>query len=95
MAEARTGSTVSGNGTQPRTPQQIEAELARTRESLAGTMDAIVDRVTPQNVARRLGDRVKAQFVDGAGRIRAERVAAVAGVVGLFAGLAIWRRIRS
>ena len=36
-----------------RTPAEIEADIERTRARLAGTVDAIADRVKPANVVRR------------------------------------------
>lgn len=65
-------------------------EIEQTRENLARTIDAITERVSPANVARRTGDRIRqrAQALDpmlvGAG---------VAVTVGLVAFLA-WRRRR-
>jgi hypothetical protein len=77
-----------------RTPAEIEADIERTRVRLAGTVDAIAERVKPANVARRGVDAAKAQVVDENGNLRAQRVAvlglAVAGAVGLI----LWRRSR-
>jgi hypothetical protein len=76
-----------------RTPAEIEAEIERTRARLAGTVDAIADRVSPANVARRSAESAKSQFVDEQGKPRAARVAvalAVAGAVGFL----VWRRSR-
>ena len=36
-----------------RTPAEIEADIERTRARLAGTVDAIAEKVKPANVARR------------------------------------------
>lgn len=70
-----------------RTPAEIETEIERTRARLAGTVDAIAERVKPANVLRRGAESAKGQVVDAGGRLRADRVAvaalAVAGVVGL------------
>jgi hypothetical protein len=77
-----------------RTPAEIEADIERTRARLAGTVDAIAERVKPANVARRGVDAAKAQLVDQNGSLRPDRVAilglAVAGAV----GLVFWRRSR-
>jgi len=77
-----------------RSPAEIEAEIERTRARLAGTVDAIVDRVTPRNVARRTMALAKAQVRDEDGGLRNDRVAviAIALVVGLV--LVRWRRGR-
>lgn len=77
-----------------RTPAQIEAEIEATRARLAGTVDAIAERVKPANVARRGMDSAKAQVVDGQGNLRADRVAALAVAVAATVGFVIWRRSR-
>jgi hypothetical protein len=77
-----------------RTPAEIEAEIERTRARLAGTVDAIAQRVKPANVARRGIDSAKAQVVDADGNLRAQRVAVLAVVVAGAAGLLLWRRSR-
>jgi hypothetical protein len=65
-------------------------EIEQTRQELARTIDAITDRVTPANVARRTADRMRqrAQALDprivGAGAVVA---------VGLVTFL-VWRRRR-
>lgn len=40
-------------------PEQIRAEIARTRASLSGDVDALTDTANPKNIARRQGDKVK------------------------------------
>lgn len=80
--------------TAPQTPAEIEADIERTRERLAGTVDAIADRVKPANVAKRGADSLKGQFVDAQGGLRVARVAALAAVVAGVTGLVIWRRTR-
>ena len=42
-----------------RTPAEIAAEIERTRARLAGTVDAIAERVKPANVARRGVDALR------------------------------------
>jgi hypothetical protein len=68
-----------------RDPDALVAEIERTRESLARTIDSIADRVSPANNVRRLRERAQAQMA------RPEvQLAAVA--VGLAAvGIAIYR----
>ena len=56
-------------------------EIEATRDRLAGTIDAIVDRTNPKNIARRTLDRVKAKFVNPDGSPRMETIAPVAGAV--------------
>jgi hypothetical protein len=76
----------------PRTAAQIEADIERTRSQLAGTVDAIAQRVKPANVARRTAESTKARFVDSDGSLRTTRVAAVAGVVLVVVALMLRRR---
>ena len=75
-----------------RTPAEIEADIERTRARLAGTVDAIAERVKPANVARRGAESAKAQVVDGEGNLRVKRVAVLAGAVAGAVGLLLWRR---
>lgn len=77
-----------------RTPAEIEAEIERTRARLAGTVDAIAERVKPANVARRGAESAKAQVVDEHGNLRPDRVAVVALVVAATVVLVVWRRSR-
>jgi Protein of unknown function (DUF3618) len=70
-----------GNGeVAVRDPESLVKEIERTRESLARTIDALTDRVSPGNVARRtlarLRDQAMRPQVQLAGAIA---VAALAG----------------
>ena len=88
-----------------RSPEQIEADIARTRERLAGTVNEIADRVKPANVVRRKTEGVRqlashaaetarAQVVDARGDVRTERVAALGAAAIAALGLLVWRRRR-
>ena len=77
-----------------RTPAEIEAEIERTRARLAGTVDAIAERVKPANVARRGVDSAKSQVVDERGNLRVQRVAVLAVALAGAVGLMVWRRSR-
>ena len=77
-----------------RTPAEIEAEIERTRQRLAGTVDAIADRVKPANIARRGAESAKAQVVDKRGQVRTGRAAGVAAAAVAVVGLLVWRRNR-
>ena len=44
-----------------RDPDAVVQEIENTRENLARTIDAITDRVSPGNIARRSLDRVREQ----------------------------------
>jgi hypothetical protein len=83
MAETETDTTALA-------PSELVTEIERTRANLAQTIDEITDRVSPANVARRTGDRVK------------ERLSQVDPLIGGAVALAavsvtcylIWRRVR-
>lgn len=78
----------------PRSPQQIEAEIERARANLAVTLDELVDRVKPANVAKRTADQIRAQFVDpDTGAPRMDRIApVVGGVAGALALVIVVKR---
>jgi hypothetical protein len=84
----------AGDAAAVRTPAEIETEIERTRQRLAGTVDAIVDHVKPANVARRGAESAKAQVVDERGQLRAGRAAAIAAAAVAVVGLLAWRRNR-
>ena len=72
-------------------PESLVREIERTRSELARTVDAIADRVSPSNAARRALTRVRDQVP----RVDPPVAAAVATalVVGATA-FVIWRRRR-
>ena len=71
-----------------RDPDTLVSEIERTRDSLARTIDAIADRVSPANNARRAMERVREQ----ASRADPRYVAAAGAVVIGAAVLILWRR---
>lgn len=86
-------------------PDEIEADIERTRERLAGTVNEIADRVKPANVVRRKTEparqlasaaiaSARAQVVNPRGDIRTERAAAFGAAVIAALGLVFWRRRR-
>ncbi len=70
-------------------PDAIVAQIERTRENLAQTIDTLADRVSPSGNARRLRERA----LETAGRpeVRLAAVAVGLAVVGI-AVLRIWGR---
>jgi hypothetical protein len=87
---------VQGKVAQPgpaarRDPDAIVADIDDTRESLARTIDALTERVSPANNVRRLKERAAEQ----AGRLDVQLAAAAVGlaVVG-YAIYRIWGRRR-
>jgi Protein of unknown function (DUF3618) len=84
--------TVAVHGTvAKRDPDMIVADIERTRENLARTIDTLAEKVSPANNVRRLKDRLAEQ----AGRPDVQLAAAAAGlaVIG-FAIYRIWGRRR-
>jgi Protein of unknown function (DUF3618) len=85
--EVRRGAAVSGNhaaapAATQRDPDAIVAEIERTRENLAQTIDTLADMVSPANAARRLRERVLEQAARPEVRLAAAAVGlAVLGVV--------------
>lgn len=77
-----------------RTPEQIDADLAATRERLAATIDSLVDRAHPVALARRGADGAKGWVVDESGALRTERIVKIAaGVTGTVLTLALLRKV--
>ncbi|MDR3035499.1 MAG: DUF3618 domain-containing protein [Kitasatospora sp.] len=90
MAETGTAPAVRTTQTAPATqnPDTLVREIERTRENLARTIDAIADRVSPANNARRAVERAREQV----SRVDVRYVAAGAAVaVGVTAAFLIWR----
>jgi hypothetical protein len=80
---------------QARTAAEIEADIEGTRLRLQGTVDAIAERVSPANVARRKAAAARAQLIDPAtGALRTGRVVALSAGVLAVVGLLVWRRGR-
>jgi hypothetical protein len=80
--------------TQARTAEQIEADIAAARARLASTVDALVDRTNPKNVAKRQVEQAKAQVFDERGQLRTQKIVAVGGAaVGVVAVLLLIRRL--
>jgi hypothetical protein len=64
-----------------RTPDQITADIATTRNRLAGEIDQLVYRAKPKTIIQRQIEATKASFYDAEGSLRKDRVAIVAGAV--------------
>ncbi|MFF1817998.1 DUF3618 domain-containing protein [Kribbella sp. NPDC058245] len=80
--------------TKARTAEQIEADIAATRARLASTVDELVDRAHPKNVAKRQVEQAKSQVFDETGQLRTQKLVAVAGAVaGVVAILLVIRRL--
>ncbi|MFI5695641.1 DUF3618 domain-containing protein [Kribbella sp. NPDC051586] len=80
--------------TKARTAEQIEADIAATRLRLASTVDELVDRANPKNVALRQVEQARSQVFDEQGQLRTQKIVAVAGaVVGVVGVLLVIRRL--
>lgn len=89
---ARTAGHKTAGQNGQRSVQAVEAELAAARVRLAGTVDDLADAVSPQEVVRRQGEKVRDWFVGPEGP-RVDRIAKVAGgAVGMLVLRALVRR---
>jgi hypothetical protein len=80
------GATVAGDN-----PDALVAEIERTRENLAETIDTLMERVSPANAAREMRERLREQAARPEVRLAALAVGlAVTGLV----VLRIWGRRR-
>ena len=72
-----------------RSPAQIEADIAQTRNRLAGTLDELTERLTPRALMRRANAKARGVFVGRDGSMRKDRVAIAAGAVTSVVGGAV------
>ncbi len=93
QATGATDSTAP-DGSEPRTPAEIEREIEATRSRLAGTIDQIGERVSPASIAQRAKATALAQVVDEKGAIRTKRVLAAGGTAVGILGLKVLAAIR-
>jgi hypothetical protein len=78
-----------------RSPAQIEADIERARQRLAGTLDELSERLSPRAVLRRGNAAVRGAFVAGDGSVRKDRAAlAVGAVVSAIGGTVALRGLR-
>jgi len=85
--------------TEPKSVQEIEAEIAAARDRLAGTVDELHTRTAPKEIARRQAESAKVKFTEAtrteSGDLRTERIAALAAAAVALIGLGAIRRRRS
>ncbi len=75
-------------------PDDIVRDIEDNREQLALTIDALVDRTSPKNIARRALASVKATFFSPDGSPRVANFAKVGGaVVGVVAAVLVVRHV--
>jgi hypothetical protein len=73
-------------------PDALEAQIETAREQLAGTIDAIAERVAPKNVAAKAKSRAKGIVVNPDGSLKTDKVAIAGGVALAFVFVVVWRR---
>jgi Protein of unknown function (DUF3618) len=97
---ARSSANGAANGTAPlpSDPAALERLIGERRDRLAATVDELVHRAAPREIARRGQQdavaRLRVATYTPDGRLRVERVAAVAVAVTSLVVLAAWRRRR-
>lgn len=74
-----------------RSAAQIEADLDATAQRLSANVDALVDRLSPGNVAKRSVGGAKGLMTTESGRPRPEVIGAVAGALVGVAVLLWWQ----
>ena len=83
---------------QPKSVDQIEAEIEAARQRLAGTVDELHARTAPKEIARRQVETAKVRFTEATrtpqGDLRTERVAALAAAAVALLGIGVVRRRR-
>lgn len=82
---ALTGTVTSNGRGSKRDSEEIVAEIERTRQSLARTIDSLADRVSPASNVRRLRERATQELA------KPEVQLAVAAVVLAATGIMIYR----
>jgi len=77
-----------------RTPDQIAADLAETRNRLAGTIDQLVYRTKPKTIVSRQVESVKASFYNDQGSLDQQKIMKLVGIgVGVVAAIIAIRKI--
>lgn len=64
-----------------RSADQITADIAVTRERLAGTIDQLVYRTKPKTIIQRQVESTKASFYDADGELDKAKIAKIAGAI--------------
>ncbi len=80
--------------TASRTPDEITAEIAETRERLATTIDTLVYRSAPKTILSRRLESIKSRFVTADGSPDLQMIGKVAGgVLGFVALVVVIRKV--
>jgi hypothetical protein len=78
-----------------KTPEELEAEIARQREQLAGTVDDLAAKLDVKSQAQRKVASLKDSATTDSGSPRPEVLAAVGSLVAMAAVLVVWRLRRN
>jgi hypothetical protein len=79
-------------GEDQKTPQELAAEIAQTREQLAGTVDELSAKLDVKSQARRRVAALKDSATTDSGTPRTEVLAAAASLAAMVVVLVLWRR---
>jgi HAMP domain-containing protein len=79
-------------GEDQKTPQELAAEIAQTREQLAGTVDELSAKLDVKSQARRRVAALKDSATTDTGAPRTEVLAAAASLAAMVVVLVLWRR---
>ncbi|MCD4535734.1 DUF3618 domain-containing protein [Nocardioides sp. cx-169] len=80
---------MSSNG---RSPEEIEADIARQREALAETVDALQHRLDVKARAKGKAAELKERATTDTGALRPDLAATAAAGAALIIALVVWRR---
>lgn len=75
----------------PRTPEEIEAELVLQREQVAQTVDALAAKLDVKTRARTQVAQLRDSATTPTGAPRPELLAVAAAVLAVTVGVALWR----
>ena len=87
-----TPSDIHTNGTSPDDPEAIRADIERTRENLAETVDALHAKLDMKTRAKNKAAQVKESATTPDGKPRPEVLGASVAAVLLIVALVWWRR---
>ena len=94
MSVDQNGSRPAGDRDLPTDPERLEAEIEERRRHLAETLDELLTRASPKQIARRGALHLREGVVRGTrtpeGGLRAERVAALGLAALVCGGLVFW-----
>lgn len=98
-AGTNSSSTSSRSGTtKPPSMDELEAQIAASRQSLAATIDELTRKAAPKALVKRQVEEIRTTFYEAThtpqGDVRVERVAALATAGVLLVALGLWRRTR-